>query len=103
LKFPRRWKLDELKQRLVLTSEEKRVISFVLIAFVLGLGTKCYREAHPQSVPDVDKKHPWRTRATPSTASSPPKTQRKSRKKKQSPMPLPSPSVLDENESDGRD
>jgi hypothetical protein len=36
----------------VLTPEEKRTICFVLIAFVLGLGTKHYRETHlPSSSP----------------------------------------------------
>jgi len=58
LKFPARWKFDELKQRLVLTSEEKRVIAFILAAFVLGLAAKHYRATHPQAVPDIDKKHP---------------------------------------------
>ena len=28
----------------VLTAEEKRIIAFVVVAFVLGLGTKCYRD-----------------------------------------------------------
>jgi hypothetical protein len=31
----------------VLTPEEKRTVCFVLIAFVLGLATKHYRDAHP--------------------------------------------------------
>lgn len=31
----------------VLTPEEKKTVCFVLIAFVLGLATKYYREAHP--------------------------------------------------------
>ena len=31
----------------VLTSEEKATICFLLIAFVLGLATKCYRGRHP--------------------------------------------------------
>jgi hypothetical protein len=42
-----RWTWGELRQRLVLTPEEKRVIGFILVAFLLGLGTKCYRDAHP--------------------------------------------------------
>jgi len=45
----------------VLTPEEKRTVCFVLVAFVLGLATKCYRDAHPIVVPRVDKeirKHP---------------------------------------------
>lgn len=31
----------------VLTPEEKKTVCFVLVAFVLGLATKCYRDAHP--------------------------------------------------------
>jgi hypothetical protein len=30
----------------VLTPEEKRTASFVLVAFLLGIGTKHYRETH---------------------------------------------------------
>ena len=52
-----RWNWDEWRQRLVLTSEEKRVISFVIAAFLLGLGTKCYRDSHPPKPTMIDKKH----------------------------------------------
>jgi hypothetical protein len=38
----------------VLTPEEKRTVCFVLIAFVLGLATKHYRDAHPRSLPKPD-------------------------------------------------
>jgi hypothetical protein len=58
LKFPARWKFDELRQRFVLTSEEKRVIVFIFAAFVLGLAAKHYRATHPQPTPSTDKKHP---------------------------------------------
>jgi hypothetical protein len=34
----------------VLTPEEKTTVCFVLIAFVLGLATKYYRDAHPAPV-----------------------------------------------------
>jgi len=37
------------RQLFVLTPEEKRTLSFVLVAFVLGLGAKQYRRQH--SVP----------------------------------------------------
>jgi hypothetical protein len=47
LKTQLRPKFKEARQRFVLTHEEKRVVGFVLAAFVLGLGTKCYRDAHP--------------------------------------------------------
>jgi len=38
----------------VLTPEEKRTVCFVLIAFVLGLATKHYRETHFRSPSPVD-------------------------------------------------
>lgn len=44
------------KEALVLTSDEKRVISFVIAAFLLGAGTKCYRDAHPKTPVKIEKK-----------------------------------------------
>lgn len=38
-------KAPSRRQVFVLTSEEKRIIGFVLVAFVLGLGAKQYRKA----------------------------------------------------------
>jgi hypothetical protein len=38
-------------QRFRLTATEKRVAAFILAAFILGLVTKCYREAHPSALP----------------------------------------------------
>jgi hypothetical protein len=35
----------------ILTSEEKKTVAFVLIAFVLGLATKYYRDRHPAPLP----------------------------------------------------
>ena len=46
-----RFKLDELRQRFRLTQTEKRVAVFVAAAFMLGLVTKCYRDAHPSPTP----------------------------------------------------
>jgi hypothetical protein len=93
LKFPARWKFDELKQRLVLTREEKRVIVFILAAFVLGLAAKHYRDTHPQPVPYIDKKHPhsrgYRALPSPSTSVTP---ARKKMRKPRSGTPLPNPS-----------
>jgi hypothetical protein len=57
LKLPDRWTWAELRHRFVLTAEEKRVITFVIAAFLLGLGTKCYRDAHPQLPASIEKKH----------------------------------------------
>jgi hypothetical protein len=47
-----------LRHRFVLTAEEKRVITFVIAAFLLGLATKCYRDAHPRLPVSIEKKHP---------------------------------------------
>jgi hypothetical protein len=43
-----RFKFDEVRQRFRLTPVERRVAIFIIAAFVLGLITKCYRDAHPQ-------------------------------------------------------
>src|SRR6188508_1873713 len=50
-KKSRRFKFDEVRQRFRLTPTERRVVVFVAAAFVLGLITKCYREAHPSPTP----------------------------------------------------
>jgi hypothetical protein len=57
LKLPERWQWDELRHKLVLTPEEKRVILFVVAALVLGLGTKCCRDTHPRPPVQMEKKH----------------------------------------------
>jgi len=46
-----RSRLHQARQKFRLTSAEKRVVTFVLAAFVLGLVTKCYRDAHPSPAP----------------------------------------------------
>ncbi|PYK66847.1 MAG: hypothetical protein DME50_04315 [Verrucomicrobia bacterium] len=46
LKKRQRFKFDQLRQRLILTPAEKRVVIFILVAFLLGLVTKYYRHAH---------------------------------------------------------
>jgi len=46
LKKRQRFKFDQLRQRLILTPAEKRVLIFILAAFFVGLGTKYYRESH---------------------------------------------------------
>ena len=50
------WSWAELRHRVVLTSEEKRVIIFVIAAFLLGIGTKYYREARPKMPVKIEKK-----------------------------------------------
>ena len=49
-------RFEALRQRFVFTREEKRVIAFVLLAFVLGLAVKHYRDTHPQPVAPPSKK-----------------------------------------------
>jgi hypothetical protein len=51
VKKSRRFKFDEVRQRFRLTSTERRVAVFIAAAFVLGLVTKCYRDAHPSPTP----------------------------------------------------
>jgi hypothetical protein len=66
VKKSRRFKFDEVRQRFRLTPTERRVVVFVASAFVLGLITKCYRDAQPSPTPV--QTHPAGTR----TSSSPP-------------------------------
>jgi hypothetical protein len=58
----------ELRHKFVLTPEEKRVIAFVLIALLLGLGTKFYRETYQPISTKIDKKHSTSARRHKSTA-----------------------------------
>ena len=51
VKKSRHFKFDEVRQRFRLTPTERGVAVFVAAAFVLGLVTKCYRDAHPSPTP----------------------------------------------------
>src|SRR5207247_699574 len=51
LKTRRRFKFKELREKFRLTYTEKRVVVFVLAAFMLGLVTKYYRYTHPSPAP----------------------------------------------------
>ncbi|MEP7016346.1 MAG: hypothetical protein ABI925_12965 [Verrucomicrobiota bacterium] len=53
-----RWRFNfkEAAQKFVLTSREKRVALFIIAAFLLGLSTKFYRDAHPVASPPPSKK-----------------------------------------------
>jgi hypothetical protein len=65
-----RSKFDEVRQRFRLTPTEKRIAVFVLAAFVLGLATKCYRDAHPSA--SLLQPHKTRTKfASPAPGSTP--------------------------------
>jgi hypothetical protein len=66
VKKSRRFKFDEVRQRFRLTPTERRVVVFVAAAFVLGLITKCYRDAH--SSPTPVQTHPGSSRASVSRA-----------------------------------
>ena len=57
MKLPESWAWPELRQRLVLTSEEKRVIIFIIAAVLLGAGSKCYRDSRPKAPMKIEKKH----------------------------------------------
>jgi hypothetical protein len=46
-----RFKFDRLRQKFLLTPAEKRVAVFILAAFLLGLGTKYYRDVHSSPPP----------------------------------------------------
>jgi hypothetical protein len=95
LKLQLPWKWDELRQKLLLTREEKRVIIFILAAIVLGLGTKCYRDKHPPPLPDADAKQRWGKHAAPPLSPAP-KPSRKPRKKL---SPSVTPSFSEHSES----
>jgi len=58
LSLPDNW--AELRHRLVLTSEEKRVLTFVVAALVLGMATKCYRDNRPKPPITSEKKQATR-------------------------------------------
>jgi hypothetical protein len=55
LKKTRRFKFDEVREKFRLTPTERRVALFIIAAFVLGLVTKCYRDAHPQMPTLIEK------------------------------------------------
>ena len=48
-------KLDQAREMFRLTSAEKRVAVFVLAAFLVGVVTKCYRDAHAYPVSPLPK------------------------------------------------
>ena len=47
--------MARLRQRFLLTPSEKRLAIFILAAFVLGLGTKYYRDTHSSPAPATEK------------------------------------------------
>jgi hypothetical protein len=78
-----------LRQRIVLTPEEKRVLCFVLAAFFLGVTVKHYRNAHRETLFPANANHHG-ARSDHATASPPPaKAQKKQRKKTPSAVPPP--------------
>ncbi|HJX98452.1 MAG TPA: hypothetical protein VJ281_06210 [Chthoniobacterales bacterium] len=62
MKIPESWEWAELRHKFVLTAEEKRVISFVVAALLLGTGTKYYRDSHPKTPIQPGKKHAQKAR-----------------------------------------
>jgi hypothetical protein len=88
-----RWRssFDALKQRFVLTREEKRVIIFIVVAFALGLTARHYRGAHSPAPNKIDNKHSYTRaqRASPSSAPSRKNTRTSSQKKSAEPTAFP--------------
>jgi hypothetical protein len=84
----RRWRarLQALRSRLVLTPKEKRVITFIFAAFLLGLCAKHYRETHPHMLPQIEQKHPWQKYQAPSSSPSP-----KQKRQRKTPLPKAKP------------
>jgi hypothetical protein len=62
--------LEALKGRFVFTPEEKRVIVFVLVMLMLGLGAKNFRDARPAGRAELENKG---TPAQPRTISATPR------------------------------
>jgi hypothetical protein len=82
-----RWlsKFQAMRERLVLTSQEKRVVIFILVAVGLGLAVRHCRDMHSETPAKIDKKQ-LRARIqhrSPSSSASPkrnaPKTEKKNR------------------------
>lgn len=64
VKKSRRFKFDEVRQKFRLTPTERGVAVFVAAAFVLGLVTKCYRDAHPSPTPIERHSKTMKSRST---------------------------------------
>jgi hypothetical protein len=88
-----RWRssFDALKQRFVLTREEKRVIIFIVVAFALGLTARHYRGAHSPTPNKIDNKHSYTRAQRASPSSTPPRknTRMSSQKKNVEPTAFP--------------
>jgi hypothetical protein len=88
-----RWcsSFDALKQRFVLTREEKRVIIFIVVAFALGLTAKHYRGAHSPTPDKIGTKHSYSRaqRASPSSTPSRKNARMSSQKKGAEPTAFP--------------
>ncbi len=88
----------------VLTPEEKRIVAFVMLMILLGVGVKKYRTRHPPAPISAEvRKHPWMRKLPPLPLATPGSAQaasdstarprsRKPRKKKPAPQEEPTPS-----------
>jgi hypothetical protein len=72
---------NSLKERSILTPEEKRVLCFVLMAFLLGVTVKHYRDAHRETSLPANANHPSARSDHATTSPQPKKTYKKQRKK----------------------
>jgi len=88
-----RWRssFDALKQRFVLTREEKRVIIFIVFAFALGMTARHYRRAQSPAPDKIENKHSYTRaqRASPSSTPSQKKAWMSSQKKNAGPTAFP--------------
>ena len=52
-------KESKRRQIFVFTLEEKKVATFILVFFLLGLATKHYRDTHPQPAPRLTERQQY--------------------------------------------
>jgi hypothetical protein len=57
VKKNRGFNVDEVRHKFRLTPTERRIAVFIVAAFVLGLITKCYRDAYLEIPKPVEKTH----------------------------------------------
>jgi hypothetical protein len=72
--------LHSIAQRSLLTPEEKRVLCFVLVAFLLGMAVKYYRDTHRESLPRANGNFRSSPHSDPATISPPPKKKQPGKK-----------------------
>jgi hypothetical protein len=79
--------LGALRQRIVLTPEEKRVLGFVLAAFFLGVTVKHYRDTDRETLLPANANHI--SARSDHAAASPLPTKAQKRQRKKTPSAIP--------------